>query len=69
MKDPDLTYYLNKAGDGFYHLGRASYYLGIIDSDEGGHYIAEALKYIDKAKDMLKRYREFVKEDSDDASS
>lgn len=63
MKDPDLTYYLNKARDGWYHLGRASYYLGIISSNEGGHYIDEALEHIRKVKDMLNRYREFIKED------
>lgn len=66
MKDPDLTYYLKRARDGRYHLVRASDYLAIIDSDEGGHYIAEALKYIDKAKDMLDRYREFIQEDRDE---
>lgn len=66
MKDPDLTYCLNKARDGWYHLGRASVYLAIISSDEGGHYIDEALKYIYKAKDMLNRYREFIKGDNDE---
>lgn len=66
MKDPDLTYYLNKAHDGWYHLGRASYYLAIISSNEGSHYIDGALEHIRKAKDMINRYREFIKEDYDE---
>lgn len=67
MKDPDLTYFLNKARDGRYHLGRASYYLGLLKFDqEGSHYVDEALKYIDKAKDMINRYREFIQEDYDE---
>lgn len=69
MKDSDLTYYLNKAHDGWYHLGRASCYLSIISSNEGSHYIDEALEYICKAKDMINRYRKFIKQDYDDTPS
>lgn len=69
MKDPDLTYCLRKAHDAYFHLIRAGNAIALIGAEEGEHYLDNAHKYIWRAKDMLNRYREFIKEDSDDASS
>lgn len=69
MKDPDLTYCLRKAQDAYFHLIRAGDAIAMIGAEEGEQYLDNAHKYIWCAKDMLNRYREFIKEDSDDASS
>lgn len=70
MKDPDLTWCLNRVKDAYFHLRRAGDSLVEIGNvEEGKHYLAEASKYIGKTKDMLNRYREFIKEDGDDTSS
>lgn len=66
MKDPDLTYCQKKAQDAYFHLLRAGDAIAMIGSDEGGPYLDNAHKYIWRAKDMLNRYREFIKEDNDE---
>ena len=66
MKDPDLSYCLRKAQDAYFHLVRASDTITLIGAKEGGHYLDNALKHIWNAKDMLNRYREFIKEDYDE---
>lgn len=69
MKDPDLTYCLRMAQDAYFHLLRAGDAIAMIGAEEGGHYLDYTSKYIYKAKNMLNRYREFIQEDDDDAST
>lgn len=66
MKDPDLTYCQKKAQDAYFYLLQAGEAIALIGAEEGGHYLDSALKYIWHAKNMLDRYHEFIKEDSDD---
>ena len=66
MKDPELTYCLRKAQDAYFHLIRAGDAIAMIGAEEGEQYLNNAHKYIWRAKDMLNRYREFIREDRDE---